>query len=395
MRKIKVGVVGCGFAAHLHVDSFKKVKGMEVEVVGIASRTRESSESFAKKYNIPRHYTDYRYLLENKAIDIVDVCVPNYLHKKVCVDSAKAGKHIICEKPLTGYFGEDLNESVEFVGTSVPKSKMYKKAVENADEIVETAKMNKVKLAYAEDLVYAPPVQKAKRLIRVSQGTILDMRAEESHSGSHASYSRTWKLSGGGALLRLGSHPLGVVIHLKNYEGIIKDKNPIRVKSVTAETGNLTHLPSFVKEKRKWVVSEWKDVEDWAAVFLTFEDGTKATVFSNDITLGGVVNTVDIYLSNSIIKCNMASNNSCKVYAPAPDIFGDEYLTEKLETKAGWNFPSPDEDWMRGYPHEMQDFIESVCCDRNPISDGELGKQVVQAAYAAYLSAEQGRTVQL
>jgi len=395
MKKVTVGIVGCGFAADLHVRALRMVKGIEVEIIGVASRTNKSSENFARRFGIKKHYTDYRYLLEDKNIDVIDVCTPNYLHKRICVESAQAGKHIICEKPLTGYFGEDISEEVEFVGTTVSKLKMYKEAMRSADAILQAVKENDVKLAYAEDFVYAPAVEKAKRLIMASRGVILHMRAEESHSGSHAPYSRIWRLSGGGALLRLGSHPLGVVIHLKNFEGTIKRKRPIKIKSVMAQTANLTHLPSFKKEKRKWVVSDWKDVEDWATAILTFEDGTKATIFSNDITLGGVVNVVEIYLSNSVIKCNLSQNDTCKAYAPSPEVFGEEYITEKIETKAGWSFPSPDEDWMRGYPQEMQDFIESVYYDRNPISDGELGRQVVQAVYAAYVSAEEGREIRI
>lgn len=88
---------------------------------------------------------------------------------------------------------------------------------------------------------------KAKRLIRTSKGTILDIRAEESHSGSHAAYAKKWKLAGGGSILRLGSHPLGAAIHLKYFEGLMTEGEPIKVKSVTAEVGNLTKTPSFLK----------------------------------------------------------------------------------------------------------------------------------------------------
>ena len=272
---------------------------------------------------------------------------------------------------------------------------MYKKAVKNADEIMDTVQRNNVKLCYAEDFVYAPPVTKAKRLLEAAGGTILELRSEESHSGSHAAYSREWRLSGGGSLMRLGSHPLGLVIHLKNFEGKMKYGKPIKVKSLTAEVGNLTRVSAFQKEEKKWMVDRWKDVEDWAAVFLTFEDGTKGVVFSNDITLGGIVNTLAIYSSNAVIKVDMAANDAIKAYAPAHEIFGDEYISEKIETKAGWTFPSPDEDWMRGYPQEMQDFVEAVYYGRDPVSDGELGRQVVEVTYAAYLSAEEGRRIDL
>lgn len=391
MEKIKIGLVGAGFVSHIHVKALKHVTGIPVEVAGVAARTRESAESFAKQYGIAKVYDDYRQMLDDKEIDIVDVCAPNIHHKQICIDAAQAGKHIICEKPLTGAFGEKFEGNV----SCMSKLDMYKEAMDNANAILDAAKRNKVKICYAEDFIYAPPVVKAKRLLKQSGGVILEMRSEESHSGSHAAYSRHWNLAGGGSLLRLGSHPLGLVIHLKHYEGKLKQGKPICVKSVLADVGMLTRTEVFKSSRDRWVVDEWNDVEDWATVILTFEDGTKALVKSNDITLGGVVNTLEIYASNCVIKCNMTSNDSVKAYAPSNEVFGDEYITEKIQTKAGWTFPSPDEDWMRGYPHEMQDFIEAVYYDREPVSDGELGRQVVQATYAAYLSAELGRRIDI
>ena len=395
MEKIRIGLVGAGFCAHLHVNSLQNVKGIPVEIVGVAAKSLKSAEEFAGKFNIPKYYDDYRYLLDDKMVDIIDICAPNSTHKQICLDSARSGKNIICEKPLTGYFGEDLDEQVELIGDKVPKTKMYRMAMQSADEIVRVIQENKVKFGYAENFIYAPAIEKARRLIKSSRGTILELRAEESHSGSHAAYSRFWKSSGGGALLRLGTHPIGAVIHLKNYEGQLKNGKPIKVKSVMADVANLTRVPSFLAESKKWVVSDWKDVEDWSAVFLTFEDGTKASIFSNDITLGGVINFVEVRLSNSVIKCNITPNNTCQVYAPSPEEFVDEYISEKLETKAGWNFAFPDEDWARGYPQEMQDFIEAVYYNRDPISDIDLGREVVKVIYASYVSAELGQRVDL
>ncbi|HZC27496.1 MAG TPA: hypothetical protein VE287_10770, partial [Actinopolymorphaceae bacterium] len=56
---------------------------------------------------------------------------------------------------------------------------------------------------------------------------------------------------------------------------------------------------------------------------------------------------------------------------------------------------SPDEDWARGYPHEMQDFMECVAFDREPLSGATLARDVVEVVYAAYLSAESGRRIDL
>ncbi|MGQ9622038.1 MAG: Gfo/Idh/MocA family protein [Candidatus Caldatribacteriaceae bacterium] len=170
MERVRIGLIGAGFAAHLHAHSFQKVKGIRAEIVGAAAIPLKSTEEFAKKFNVPHCYDDYRYLLDDTTIDIVDICVPNALHKRVCIESAMAGKNIICEKPLTGYFGENLGEEVELVGHAVPKSEMYKRAMQNADEIMATVKEKRARLGYAENFIYAPAVEKARRLIRASGG---------------------------------------------------------------------------------------------------------------------------------------------------------------------------------------------------------------------------------
>jgi len=223
----------------------------------------------------------------------------------------------------------------------------------------------------------------------------MDIRAEQSHSGSHALHARRWKTSGGGSLMRLGAHPVGGVLHLKHFEGVLKNGSPIRAKSVTAEIGRHTRIESFVREEKKYLVSAWEDVEDWGVMVIAFEDGSSATVFSSDGVLGGVRNTMNVYLSNAVVNVNMNPHNALEVYAPESRIFGDEYIAEKLETKAGWNFPSPDEDWIRGYPQEMEDFVDAILLDREPVSGIDLARDVVEAIYAAYLSAEQGRRVEL
>jgi len=393
MERVRIGMIGSQFAAQLHLNNYLKLRGTKVDIIAVASKNKEHAVSFAKKFDIKDYYDDYRRILERKDIHVVDLCIPTDLHEEFSVEAAGAGKHIICEKPLTGYFGKNREE--ENIGSAVSKKLMLKEAIRGCDRVIKAVKKSKVKFMYAENWIYAPPFTKLKSLIKVSGGTILDIRAEESHSGSHAKYSRKWKTSGGGALMRLGAHPVGGVLHLKYYEGMLKYGKPIRARSVMAEVGQHTKIESFVKEKKKYVVSEWEDVEDWGAMIINFEDNSKATVFASDTVLGGVRNTLNVYLSNAVVNVNINPHNVLEVYAPEPHIFGDEYIAEKLETKAGWNFPSPDEDWVRGYPQELEDFVDAILFDREPVSGIDLARDVIEAIYAAYASAEKGRRVEL
>ncbi|WP_448535065.1 Gfo/Idh/MocA family protein [Pseudothermotoga sp.] len=392
MKKIKVGIVGAGFVSHIHIAAYRENREC-FEVVGVCAAHRESAERLARQYNIEKVFDDFEQLACCEQIDVVDICVPTNVHDDVILTACKHKKHIICEKPLTGYFGEDVPE-LERVG-DVNKEHMYKKLLDKIERIEEAVTSSGVKFMYAENFVYAPAVTKAKRLIAASNAPILELRAEESHSGSHAAYSRKWRTAGGGSLLRMGSHPIGAVIHMKHFEGRLRYGKPIRVKSVFAETASLTKLESVRQFGKAHMVTDWFDVEDWSCAVLTFEDGSKAIVISNDVSLGGVKNLLQVNTASGMIYCNMTPNNMMLAYTPNPETWKDEYIAEKIETKAGWTFPSPDEDWVRGYPQEMRDFAMCLLENKPPESDFELAKETVKVIYAAYLSAEKGVRIDL
>jgi predicted dehydrogenase len=355
-----------------------------VRLAAVCSRTRADVEKFAKHHDIPRSFTDVRELVECVDVDLVDVCSTTDSHHEIAIAAARAGKHVIVEKPLTGFFGS----------ADVDRQRMLDTALRNADAVLEAVNRAGVTLCYAEDFVYAPPVAKLRRLLDASGGTIMELRAEESHSGSHAAYARRWQTAGGGAMLRMGSHPVGVVLHLKHYEGLKRAGRPTRARSVLADVAQLTKLPG-IAGKTPHHRTAVEDVEDWSVAVITFEDGTKATVHSNDITLGGVRNVVTAYMTNAVVTANITPNTTLTAYAPDGSTWRDEYISEKVETKAGWQYPSPEEDWIRGYPQELADFVDAITMRREPLSGGALARETVEVIYAGYVSAATGRRVEL
>ena len=126
MTKVRVGLVGTGFVAELHMYAYKRVYGVGAEVVAAVSRS-DQVETFAQKHKIAQTYRDYRALLADPAIDVVDICTPPALHAQMIIDAVRAGKHVICEKPLTGYFGRPGDPAP--IGTKVPKAAMYEGAL--------------------------------------------------------------------------------------------------------------------------------------------------------------------------------------------------------------------------------------------------------------------------
>src|SRR5438874_9061894 len=91
---------------------------------------------------------------------------------------------------------------------------------------------------YAEDWIYAPAVAKTVEILNATKDKILFMKAEESHSGSHAPHAAQWAMTGGGSLIRMGCHPLSTVLYLKQVEAKARGEE-IRVTAVTADVGNV------------------------------------------------------------------------------------------------------------------------------------------------------------
>src|SRR5437867_5668196 len=100
--KIRIGLVGAKFAARFHFEGYQRVYSVPLEVVGLTSKSKESREAFAAKHQLKAFDSLPEMLRE---VDVVDICAPGYVHESAAVESFKAGKDVIVEKPFTGYYG--------------------------------------------------------------------------------------------------------------------------------------------------------------------------------------------------------------------------------------------------------------------------------------------------
>lgn len=381
-RNLRVGIVGAGFAARFHLDCYRKVGGIPLEISGVTSLRPERREALAAEYGIEA-LPSVRELCERS--DLVDVCTPGYAHEKVAVEALEAGCHVAVEKPFTGYYGDG---SEGFRGDQASRSEMLRGAMASADRIVAAAAGAGRRVMYGENWVYAPSIQKEVEIMRSSQGQLLWMVGEESHSGSHSESYGVWRLSGGGALVGKACHPLSAAIYLKMTEGTMKGGKPVWPSSVSASVRRLTGLPSF--RDAGFLRTSYQDVEDYSQLHLTFSDGTVADIFASDVVLGGVDSWLDVRANNHRTICRISPSDLVTSYNPREELFRDAYVVEKIGTKQGWNHPAPDERWTNGYYQEMQDFAESAYNDREPLSGMTLARETVRVMYSAYLSAEQG-----
>jgi predicted dehydrogenase len=392
MKPLVIGVVGNGFAASFHLENYRKVYGLDVRIKGAASRTAEGAKAFVERYGLDQAYASVEELIADPEINVVDLCVPNAQHHPLVIQAAEAGKDIICEKPLTGFFGDGTQESV---GKEVARTDMLQAALASADAMSDAVKRAGVQLCYAENWIYAPSIQKANEVLGKSDNTILRIVAEESHSGTHSEYAKIWKHCGGGSLFNKGCHPVAGALYLKYQEGIRRNGKPIKPKSVVAEVGNITEVASFLGEEQKWVQTGWHDCEDWGSMLLTFADGSVAQLTAADITLGGIQNLLSVYSSKAVVHCNINPNTSMMTYVPDESVLGDAYIREKVETRAGWQLTNPNEDWMNGFPDELQDFCEAIAHGRQPKGTVEIARDIVAVCYGAYVAAETGNRFDL
>ncbi|MET4719216.1 putative dehydrogenase [Bradyrhizobium japonicum] len=389
MARIRVGLVGCGFVSELHMYAFRRVYGVDVEVAAVAARGDHVVE-FAGRHGIPRVYRSFAELIADRDLDVIDICTPPNLHADMIVASMRAGKHVICEKPFAGYFGRAGD--AQPIGKHVPKALMYKRVLEEMDATRAAIERTGKLFMYAEDWVYAPAVTKTAEIIRATKDKILFMKGEESHSGSHAAHAAQWAMTGGGSLIRMGCHPLSAVLYLKQVEAKARGET-IRVASVTGDVGNVTAV--LKPEERTYIKANPVDVEDWGTLTATFSDGTKATVFSGDMIMGGVRNLIETYTSGGSLFANITPNTHLMSYQTSEEKLASVYITEKVDRKTGWQYVCLEEEWTRGYLQEIQDFMECATSGRQPLSDLALAYETIKVNYAGYWAAEEGRRVVL
>jgi len=389
MRKITVGLAGCGFVSELHMHAYRRVYGIDVDVKAVAARGDRVLD-FAARHQIPAVYRSFRDLITDRELDVIDICTPPNLHASMIVEAMEAGKHVICEKPFTGYFGREEDKTP--IGKHVPKVLMYERVLEEMERGCAAIRKTGKLFMYAEDWIYAPAVSKTAEILRATKDKILFMKGEESHSGSHAAHAAQWAMTGGGSLLRMGCHPLSTMLYLKQVEAKARGE-AISVASVICDVGNVAAC--LRSGERAFIKANPTDVEDWGMLTVTFSDGTKAAVFSGDMILGGVRNLLETYTSGGSLFANITPNTQMMSYQTDEEKLASVYMTEKVDRKTGWQYICLEEEWTRGYLQEIQDFMECATTGRQPLSDLALAYETTRVNYAGYWAAEEGRRVTL
>jgi predicted dehydrogenase len=377
---IRCGIAGSGYAAKFHYEALQRLHSVRVEITGAYSPTAERLKQFTGPRKL-KSFKDISELIDNS--ELVHVCTPPSTHESIVIAALEKDRHVIVEKPFTGYFGDG---SKEFNGDNFPRGKGLEAALSSIKRMLDAEKKSKGKIMYAENWVYAPSVQKEREMLEKTKAQVLWIHAEESHSGSHSPTYGDWKFSGGGSMIGKGCHPLSAALYLKQAEGRARNGKAIRPHSVSARTHAITRMKGYQNEGH--LRTTYKDIEDFAALHIVFQDGTLADIFASELVMGGVHNWMELNTSNHRTICNISPNNAMQTFTPDEKHFKDVYIVEKTETKQGWSSVSPDEAWFTGYQHEMEAFYRSAAFGSTIESNSLLAADTIATIYAGYVSAE-------
>src|SRR5919108_4988661 len=346
MTKTKVALLGAGFIADIHIESYHRFVP-DADVVAVFTRKPERAEAFAIKHGILEWFSDLDRAIAESGCDVVDICLPNFLHHRAVHAAARAGKHVIIEKP----FAMNLEE---------------------ADDMIAACKSADRKLMYAEELCFAPKYERVRKLVNEGAvGRIYQMRQCEKHSGPHSDWFYDVDQSGGGALMDMGCH--GIAWFRWMLGGRPK------VRSVFAQMQN-----GLIHGKRT-------RAEENSICTVEFEGGAIGVAENSWAKHGGMDDRVEVYGTDGVIYADLFMGNSALTYSEK----GYGYAMEKAGSTRGWTFTIFEEAFNQGYPQELKHFIDCVREDKEPIVAGEDGRAVLEMLNAAYYSAGTGQKVAL
>ncbi len=377
MSTLGIGLIGYGGIGKVHILGYKSISTYydlgtnKIELVGICTAHEDSGQQAKERHGFLYNCVDYRKLLDDKRIHIIDCTAPNYLHHTMITDAIEKGKHVYCEKPLA------MN-------------------VREAEDIVQKTSRSNVKSQIVFNYRFVPALIRAKQLIDQGKlGTILNFRAAYLHSGYiDPQRPMSWRLkksqSGGGALFDLGSHCLDLVLHLAG-----------QCRSVFASM--YTYIDSR-PARRGSDQMEKVDVDDVAFLQLVLRNGAVGTVEASRLSTGSLDELkIEIQGEMGALRFNLMDPNFLYFYNAEEENypFGGERGFKRIECMQ--RYPSSDMTacsrtsvgWQRLHLESQYSFIRSILNDCDPEPNFADALWVQQIMEAAYSSAEQKRWIDL
>src|SRR6266542_2601580 len=335
MNAHSITMLGTGLIGDFYTSTLHGQRGRDLVRV-VYSRSEARGEAFRDRWGIPESTTDMAAAVNHPDTDVVVVGVPNFMHEEAVSMAARAGKAVLCTKPLG-------------------------RSAEEARRMLETVEAAGVFGGYLEDLCYTPKTLKAIRSVGAGAiGEVTWVRSREAHPGPHSAWFWDGRLTGGGAIIDLGCHCIEII---RTFVG--KGNRPLEVMCTT---DTLVHPI---------------DDEDNAIALIRFESGAIGQFEVSWTFRGGMDLRDEVAGTHGTIWMNHFLRTGFEMFSSGE---GAGYVAEKAESASGWLFPVGDEVSELGYVDMFTDMFDALDAGRQPMEtfyDGYVVNAVMDACYAA------------
>lgn len=341
VRKVKVGIIGCGsIATHRHLPEY--MLNDHVEIVAVCDSVEERAKEKGRMYHA-NVYTDYKELLMDSNIEAVSVCTPNYLHAPITIAALNAGKHVLCEKPMAT-------------------------SKEEALAMIEAAERNNRKLMIAHNQRLVESHVQAKKIIDSGEiGKIYSFRTAFGHGGPEG-----WSVDGAdswffqkekafiGAMGDLGVHKTDLLRYLLNEE--------------------IIEVAAFVETSSK----QDSTVDDNAVCILKTETGIIGTLAASWSYVAKEDNSTIIYGEKAVLRLEDDPDYSLIV----------QYKNGKTDKHKLGEIQS-NENGGQHNSHVIDQFINCIVEDKEAPIDGYEGMKSLNVILASLESYETKKIVKI
>jgi UDP-N-acetyl-2-amino-2-deoxyglucuronate dehydrogenase len=347
MDKVKTGIIGCGKVGDLHATALAKLKESQFSAVCDASLDR--ANKFAEKYGV-KAYADIQEMVSDSGVKAAIVCTPHPLHAAPAVKAAQAGLHVLVEKPLAS-------------------------SLKDCDDMINAAKQAKVKLGTMCQRRFYAPSQRVRQAIDQGKigtpacGTVLMLGWRDQVYYESDPWRGKWKAEGGGVLVNQAPHQLDL---LQWFMGPIDELYGV--------WSNLNH--------------PYIEVEDTALAIIRFKSGALGNIVVSNSQKPGIYGKVHIHGQNGA-SVGVQTDGGAMFIAgmssiaepPVLDLWtvpGEETMLEQWRKEDSEYFNRLADPMKHYHELQIQDFLQAVIKDHQPLITGEEGRKTVEIFTAIY-----------
>ncbi len=389
--RLRIGIVGSGFNARFHLQAFTAVR--DADIVGIFSPNKAHAADTAKlarslDVGDARAFKSIEALVSDSAVDAIWLCGPNHSrieNVRAIVAAAKNRRKsllgIACEKPLA-------------------------RNVTEAKEVARLAASAHINTGYLENQLFAPEITRGHELIWARGAALTGRpylaRAAEEHSGPHMPWFWQGTLQGGGVLNDMMCHSVEVVRHLLTKPG--EKRSSITPRRISAHIASLKWTrPEYVKRLKaamgKQVNYEKTPAEDFARATIEYESESGQTLIGEVTTSWSYVGaglrlSAELLGPEYSLSWNTLDSGLKLFFSREVRGRAGEDLVEKQNAEMGLMPVVADEAAAYGYAAENRHFVRAFLRGEKPMLTFDDGVEVMRILMAAYMSAEQGRTLE-